>query len=478
MTDFLTESNIFGEVVSGAPGFRAETASTESTAAGQLIDHLKYVADSAIAAAANRADWLALAANAGQNGGSTSFVGRQYVQPDKINSSAIVNGWVLPTPPPLLALPSLPSALTLNTATLRTDWQLDISNLQTSWMAQFLPAVTDVSALNALISNVLGGSAQVAFETKLTTLQAAVVSALSAIAASTLSTLNSSITQVNTNLANNITTAKANIAAALALAADNTQNIAWSRARDQAAREAKRLEDEAITQWASRGFALPGGVVTAMIQQQRQKTLNAASDAAAQQAIHIQTAFLEISKTTVDSWARTLEVQNRFEVETFRAVTETNIKYSELTLDANKFNADLSIKHLGLTLDFTKFAAEEAAKYRLGVIAGMNDLIRAYAALRGNEAEYARTIAGAQQQAVAALVEYYRAAMASADIGLRIEQANTDTSLRWASTAAQFIGTAVGHHVQAAAAAAEVFSRTAGMALSGLNGVASVASSA
>jgi hypothetical protein len=475
-TPFIKESNIFGAATTLGTSLPVEQPSTDPTSAGQLIDHLKFVADTAISQAGDRADWLALAANAGQNNGPQSLVTREYTMPSPILSSAIVNGWTLPKLPDLLTLPNLPDALKIDAAKLHDSWTVDINALKSSWMATFLPAVTDLSAITAMLTDVLNGSAQASFEARLNTLETNNTAALGATIASTLATLAAAIASSTANLTSNITTQKANIAAAIAAANDPAQNLAWSRQRDQIAREGKRLEDETITSWAARGWTIPPGALVSLLAQRRQATLNANVDAATEQAIKVHQYNVEVAKTTIDSWLRTLELQNHAEIESYRINVESYLKYAGLQLDANRANAELAIKHLGLTLDFTRFSAEEAVKYRLGVIGGMNDLVRAYGALRGNETENLRAIAAAQQQAVAAFVEYYRAAMASADIGLRIEQANTDTALRWASTAAQFIGTAVGHHVQAAAAAADSFSRTAAMALSGLNGVASVAS--
>lgn len=475
-TDLQHESNIFGDAIITSAGAFAEPSNTETTPAGKLIAHLKYVADSAVIQAGARADWLSLAAKSGQNQGSSSFVRREYVQPDAIKSSA-VSAWTLPAFPALVSLPALPTALTIDPLKLRSDLAFDVNDLKNTWMAQFLPTVTDLTALNGMFSNILNGSAQTSFETRLNTLEAAITSALNAITVSAQSFVGTQIATSQGNITANIVQLKALIAAALATATDNSQNIAWNRARDQAAREGRRLEDEALSSWASRGFSLPGGVLAAQIQQRRQATLSASVDAAAQQAEKQQGFYLEIAKETVSSWERTIELQNRAEIDSYRTITETYIKFSELSLDANKFNADLAVKHLGLTLDFSKFAGDLAVKYRLGVEGAINDLIRAYAQLRGVETDNIKTVAVVQQQAVAALVEYYRAAVQSATVGLDIEKTNTDAALRYIATAGQFIGTAVGHHVQAAASAASVFANIAGMALSGITGTASVASS-
>lgn len=578
MTDFMHESNIFGETA-GSSAVLPEPASSAKTDAGKLADHLKYVADAAVVQATNRADWLAIAALSGQNAGDQSMVRKTYTQPADIKSSDIVNGWKLPDLPALLTLPALPAGLDVDIDKIKSTWQPDLDALKNSWMAQFLPAVTDVSALAKLADNVLGGSTASIFEQRLTALETNLTSAALAITTSSLqslttlasavqqalntttttqsanlvaaqvslaalqtaltnaltstvnttsSSLTTAATTVKSNIDGNITTAKANVASALAVAADNTQEVAWTRMRDQVAREGARLEDEAVTEFASRGFSLPAGILLSRLNHQRQATLAAAGDAAAQEALRVQQAFLEIARNQVDSWLRIMDMQSRSEIERYRAIADAGLRFAALQVDANKTNADLSvrvstltvdtqqkmaelgnrsaiesyraqtdanlrfgqlqyeanreaaevaIKHLGLTLDMTKFAADTAVKYRLGVIEGMNGLIRAYGSLRSIEVEYVRGIAAAKAQMMTALVEYYRAAISSVEVGLRTEISNKDTALRYIGTAAQFIGTAVGNHVRAAAASADAFSRIAGMALSGLNAVASQSTS-
>jgi hypothetical protein len=172
-----------------------------------------------------------------------------------------------------------------------------------------------------------------------------------------------------------------------------------------------------------------------------------------------------------------MEAQSTSELTSLRAVLDGRLRFAELELENNRALAKQAFDHLGLTLDFTKFSGELAVKYRDNVMGAMSDLIRAYAALRGNELQYLEGIASADRAAQAAVLDYYRVAMASAELGMKVDLTNTETDLRWAGIAAQFIGQSVGHHVQAASAAAEVFARIAGMSLSGLNGVASVAAS-
>lgn len=472
------ESNLFGLATqSGGTDYPAEPASNSKTDAGILADHISYLVGKYAFQAGQSADWLSVAANAGQNGDPAGFALRQYTEPLPVVSASLVSNWQLGTPPALLTLPALPDGMKIDTAKIRSDWLQDVGTLQQSWMASFLPAVTDVSALNALFNSILNGSAQASFEARLATLETAIQNAIASISASSLAALTALAATVQTNVDANIATQKANIASAIAVASDATQTIAWQRARDQAAREAKRLEDEAMTQFASRGFSLPPGILVNVVAHQKQATLDSAVEIAAREAEKIQGAFIELAKVQIDNWARVMEIQNRSEIERYRAIADSNLRYATLQLEGNKEVAELAIKHLGLTLDFTKFSGELAVKYRLGVIEGINGLIHAYAGLRGNETEYARAIAQAQTQATGALVEYYRAAIGAAEVGLRTEVANRENSIRYMGVAADFIAKAVGNYVNAAGQAAHVFSQIASQAAGGLTTVATLTKS-
>lgn len=475
----ITQSNVFGSTTTTSTAGTVEPTSSESSAAGKLVDHLKYVADTQLTQAANRAAWLALAANQGQNTSEVSLVKGELLKPTPLTRAlSLQAGWNIPAMVAApLSLPALPDNLKLDLAGIHTLAADDLADLQESWMAQYLPAATDLGIFDTLLDSTLGGSAQLNIDAQLNGLTADMTADLKAIIDALLARLNSLTSTATSNLATNFTSAAAGIDAATAVASDATDTIAWTRARDNATREADRLEEEAISDWAGRGFSLPGGALVTQAQKGRQATQSVASDIAAQRAEKTQTFFYEIAKETISAYLRKMEAQSNLQIQSFQAITDAYIKAAGLQLDADKFKARQAFDNLGLTLDFTKFTGELAVKYRLGVIGSMNDLIRAYTGNRSNETEYLNAITRAQREAQAAVVEYYRAAMASAELGFKVDLTNTDTNLKWADMAGRFIGTAVGHHVQAAAAAADVFGRNAGMALSSLNGIASIAAS-
>ena len=76
-----------------------------------------------------------------------------------------------------------------------------------------------------------------------------------------------------------------NMIASGTIVTDSMQEIFWSRAKGQTQRDAARYEDEAVTAWAARGFALPGGVINKQIARKNQDLFNANADLAGQQAI-------------------------------------------------------------------------------------------------------------------------------------------------------------------------------------------------
>jgi hypothetical protein len=473
--EIVQQSNVFGVTTTSSSQANVEPANSETTAAGKLIAHLRFVADSAIDQAANRANWLGIAGNQGQNTDPKSMVKGELLKPNPLTRTGALSSWTLPAiAASPLNLPPVPDNLKVDWQKLSSDTKADIEALRTSWLTKFLPDATDVTALSALFSGVLNGSTQAAAEAKLNGLEDQLLAALSGIIDSTRARLDQQFALVKSNITANSGTAATGVTDALTLAKDNSTNIAWARGRDQAAREAARQEAEAVTRWAASGFTLPGGALVAMQAKARQATLNAASDLAAQQAEKQQQMFFDVARANVESFLRLMDARSNADITAYKVVNDSDLRFAELQLNANTAKVKMAFDHLGLTLDFTKFSAELATKYRLGVIEGLNDLIRAYAALKGNETAYLEAISRSQLAAQTAVLDYYRAALGAAELGMKVDLTNNENDLRWATIAAQFIGTSVGHHVSAASAAADVFARTAAMALSGLNGIASL----
>lgn len=201
-----------------------------------------------------------------------------------------------------------------------------------------------------------------------------------------------------------------------AIVSDAMQEIMWERAKAQTARDAARFEGEVVSQWASRGFSLPGGVINKQIQRKNQDLFFANADLAAQQAI----------------------------------------------------------KALELQVDAAKFAADVGTKLRLGLIDGLTRLVSVYAQLPVAAANYAAAVAEAKRAAYTAIGEYYRAVIAASDITLKPAIINAELMQRYVGDLVQVSGTAMGHQVHAAAAGTNALAQVASASLNGLNGVAAV----
>lgn len=404
-------------------------------------------------------------------------IGTQVGSPPDL-TPASVGVWSAPTNLPALpTLPTLPAGLVINNGVVQANVAADITKIQTSWMASFIPTTTDLTSLNLLADNVLNGTQANSATAQLASLLAATQAALAAITTSATNTLVAAISSTQANLSTNFGTARTGVASALAIAGDNTQNIAWIVARDQVTREAARKERSTISQWASRGFNLPGGVLTKLIARSQQDTQDAVTEIAGKQAVETQKLFFDTARLSVETYMKQLEVQTNAEIQSFSTVQAANLRLAELSLDANKFAARTAFEHLQLRIDFTKFTAEIATRYRVQIIEAVNALVNAYASLNRSETEYLASIANAQRGAYAALTEYFRAAIQFGEYGLKAEGQNQDKNLKYAQIAATYIQEQLGQKIKAATAAAETYARTAGSALSGLNAIVSTAAS-
>lgn len=194
------------------------------------------------------------------------------------------------------------------------------------------------------------------------------------------------------------------------------QEIMWERAKQQGMRDAARVQDEAVVQWASRGFSLPGGAINTTLNRSNQDLFFANADFAAQQAI----------------------------------------------------------KALDMQVDAVKFAAEIGTKLQLGLINGLTELVNAYARLPSAAAEYASAVANARRSAYGAVSEYYRLYIENAGLSLKADEANADMHHRYLATAASFMGATMGSHITAVTSAVDSYARTAASTIGGLNNVSSI----
>lgn len=466
-------SNIFGLVSNSAGTTGLGTFVTNETdPAAVLIDRIRFTADDNILKMDAAADWLAVAADAGQNGDPKGFVQHQNVKPDHFTSvNDILAQWTGPSLPSLPGFPTLPKELDVDIENFNANMNALIDKLQTSWVSHFLPGTTDTSRYDSLFTYILNGSDDTTVQNTLSNIYSDLKSALNSTLTGVNSTITKNLATMQANLDKNMALLQPMIDAAYEAALDNTADVAFARARDQAAREGARLEREAIADWAARGFALPSGVILAAQAEQREATLRASAEVAAQQAIKQQEMNVDIAKSAVESWLKVVQMQIDANLEEAKIPMEYSLRAAAMQMDVSREEAETAFKHLGLRLDFTKFAGDFALKYRVAAIEGMNNLINAYANLTGASHQFYARIADAKQRAIMALVEYYRAGLQYADMGVRVGLANTENDIRWAGVAGQFIGQAVSNYVDAAVKTASIYGGVAQAALSGLNGV-------
>lgn len=194
------------------------------------------------------------------------------------------------------------------------------------------------------------------------------------------------------------------------------QEIIWERAKQQTARDASRARRELVSQWASKGFSMPGGVVSKKLDAIEQNLQFANADLAAQQAI----------------------------------------------------------KALDIQVDAVKFAADVGTRLQLGLINGLTGLVTAYLRVPTVAAEYSLGITNARRQAYSAVNEYYRVLIDNANLRVRADEANADLHQRYLATSASFMGSAMNTHITAVSNAVEAYARTASSTIAGLNNVTSI----
>lgn len=425
------------------------------SAAGDLINYLVGIANGKLVGFDSAANYLRLSPNTGLI---------MSPQPTKPN----------PYVPPVLQFPTIPAApanTVIDVSSLNAAVTDIINNINGSWMKQYFPSVSDMGRFDAL-ETLLEGEVD--------------LDDLNAIEADLRSSLLSAITTMRTQLDSAINTSKINldakiaglqpkIDAALARAGDDAAQIAWARARDQAAREAQRQEREAISDWASRGWPMPSGVLAAQAEVSRQATINASSAMAAEQAVQISKHYLDIAKMAIDNWLKAAELQVTAEITAYKTAEEHRLKTTEMEMEGFKERARTALAGLSLQVDLSKFAGDTEARYRLGIHNALNGLINAYADAARTGFDSRGKVAESQRSVIGAMADFWRAALTSTDIIERGKLQNIEQEMKWSQEAANISVKIASNFVQAATASADVYARVAAMALGGLNGVASIA---
>lgn len=187
----------------------------------------------------------------------------------------------------------------------------------------------------------------------------------------------------------------------------------WERARRREAREAKRLEQEALTQGAARGFMIPPGAVTYRM--------------------------LQVQQDSVDR--------------------------------ASNINRDEAIKHIDIIIENVRFAVDQGVKVRGQVMSALGDFIRAHFLPEELALQKANGVLQAKQVLVNSAADYYRAQVAAASLQVEA-QAITGRSYDAANAAAaQFAIAMAQTRSSAATTIAATYGQAAAGAASGILGV-------
>jgi hypothetical protein len=149
------------------------------------------------------------------------------------------------------------------------------------------------------------------------------------------------------------------------------ENQLWERGRARELIEANRLEEEAISLWAARGFAAPQGALMAQVY---------AAQAAAQDKV-------------------------------------------------STMSREVTIKHVELSIEMTKFAIGEMTKLRLGIAQALADYIRAWMALPQAAADIAKAKAEMDKWMWDSVSDYIRALVAKAQ--LEVETSSRSAELNF-----------------------------------------------
>jgi hypothetical protein len=201
------------------------------------------------------------------------------------------------------------------------------------------------------------------------------------------------------------------------LVSEAMQEIIWSRARAQVLRQSQAWEDEVVTEWAGRGFALPPGILANQIQQKNQ---------------------------------------------------EYNHQIAELA-------AKEAEKALDIQVDGIKFAADVAVRLKVGLLDGMNGYIGAYSRVAADEMNHNVAIQSSRNNLYSAINSYYDTLVRKAESENRSNTAYAEIGTRRDSVIQQAWSEMIRAKVQTDVTGAQVYAQVTNSALGGLHGVASAA---
>lgn len=194
----------------------------------------------------------------------------------------------------------------------------------------------------------------------------------------------------------------------------------WQRGRDRVVIDGLRAEAQTLSEFASRGFTLPSGVMAARLQ--------------------------------ADRFAQTTKTQ--------------------------ELSRDVAIKQAEIEIENLRFAVEQAIKSRMQAMSAATDYIRALMSAPDSAARIAALNSEAKARMMSATADMYRARLQRDELAMKIPLTNLQVNAQMQGVNLDGFYKGVQARVSAAASAADVYGRMAQAALSSLTSVAATTVSA
>lgn len=194
----------------------------------------------------------------------------------------------------------------------------------------------------------------------------------------------------------------------------NVERQIWQRDRDRLSIEAAAASEQAVNQWAARGYPLPPGAAAA-------------------------------------------------------AITTIAMRRTEQIAAVSR---DAAIKAFETEIENIRFAIAQAIDYRTKAIAAAADYIKALAAAPDIASKMSTQSADAQARLISAVATFYNARTNAAELVTKVDMYNADASIKAALANQDTDTRRVGMRVDATVAAANSLGQQASAALNGLNATA------
>ena len=194
----------------------------------------------------------------------------------------------------------------------------------------------------------------------------------------------------------------------------NVERQIWQRDRDRLSVEASAASEQAVNQWAARGYPLPPGAAAA-------------------------------------------------------AITTIAMRRTEQIAAVSR---DAAIKAFETEIENIRFAIAQAIDYRTKAIAAAADYIKALAAAPDIASKMSTQSADAQARLISAVATFYNARTNAAELVTKVDMYNADASIKAALANQDTDTRRTGMKVDATVAAANSIGQQASAALNGLNATA------